>query len=111
MFKEFISFVDLFEKKILEYTGSKNPIATVNGMAALHIAQILAGVKQYEEVITQPLTFAANVNSITNVGAKPIFIDVNGDTLGNLPKSFNNSLKPQTLQGTTRKGIKKKQLT
>jgi len=75
-------FVDLFEKKIAEYTGAKYAVAAVNGTAALHIALMLAGVEQNDEVITQPLTFIATANAISYIGAKPIFIDVDKDTMG-----------------------------
>ena len=45
-----------FEDAIVEFTKTKYAIATVSGTAALHIAMELAGVKQDEEVLTQPLT-------------------------------------------------------
>ena len=78
-------FVDLFEKKIAEFTGVKHAVAAVNGTAALHIALQLAGVEENTEVITQPLTFIATTNAISYAGAKPIFIDVDKDTMGLSP--------------------------
>ncbi len=83
-------FVDLFEQKVVEYTGAKHAVAAVNGTAALHIALILAGVKSNYEVITQPLTFIATANAITYTGAKPIFVDIDRETMG---------LSPSTLEG------------
>jgi len=91
-------YVDLFEKKIVEYTSIKYAVATVNGTAALHIALILAGVKRNDEVITQPLTFVATANSISYTGAKPVFIDVDKDTMGLSPKKLENFLKTSTIQ-------------
>ena len=85
-------FVDLFEKKIAEYTGAKYAVAAVNGTAALHIALMLAGVKQDDEVITQPLTFIATANAISYIGAKPIFIDVDKDTMGLSPDKLREFL-------------------
>jgi len=85
-------FVDRFEKNFAEYVGAKFAIAVVNGTAALHIALKLAGVKEGDEVITQPLTFVATCNAISYCGAKPIFVDVDLDTLGLSPVSMRNFL-------------------
>lgn len=79
-------YVDTFEKEFAKTVGSKYAIATVNGTAALHISLILAGVKRDDEVITQPLTFIATCNAISYIGAKPIFVDVDLDTMGLSPK-------------------------
>jgi len=78
-------FVTQFEEMIAKYTGAKYAIATMNGTTALHIALILSGVKQGEEVITQPLTFVATANAISYTGAKPVFVDVDKDTMGLSP--------------------------
>lgn len=84
--------VDELEKKVAEFTGSKYAIATVNGTAALHIAIELAGVERDDEVITQSLTFIATCNAISYTGAKPVFIDVDIDTMGLSPESLKNFL-------------------
>lgn len=89
-------FVDLFEQKIAEYTGAKYAIAAVNGTAALHMALILSDVKVEDEVITQPLTFIATANAISYTGAKPIFIDVDKDTMGLSPKKLEAFLSQKT---------------
>ncbi|MDD2228300.1 MAG: LegC family aminotransferase [Candidatus Cloacimonetes bacterium] len=75
-------YVDKFEDMIREFTGAKYAIATVNGTAALHMALLLAGVKQGDLVITQPLTFIATCNAISYCGAEPVFIDIDRKTLG-----------------------------
>lgn len=79
-------YVNRFEQMMCEITGSKYAVATMNGTAALHTALIMAGVKQEDEVITQPLSFIATANAISYIGAKMIFIDVDRDTLGLSPK-------------------------
>ncbi len=71
-----------FEEKVAKFTGSKYAIATVNGTAALHVAIELAGVKPGDEVISQALTFIATCNAITYAGAKPLFVDVDIDSMG-----------------------------
>ncbi len=75
-------FVDRFEAMVSEYTGAKRAIACVNGTNALHLALLLVGVKDNDEVITQPLTFIATVNAISYANAHPVFIDVDMDTMG-----------------------------
>lgn len=85
-------YVDKFEEMIKSYTDSKYAIATVNGTSALHIALILAGVKESDEVITQPLTFVATANAISYCRAKPLFIDVDIDTLGLSPTKLEEFL-------------------
>lgn len=80
--------VQEFEEKIADFTGSKHAIATVNGTAALHLAIKLAGVKTGDEVISQALTFIATCNAISYAGAKPLFIDVDIDTMGLSPTAL-----------------------
>ena len=89
-------FVDKFEKKIAKYTGAKYAVATTNGTSALHISLILAGVEQGDEVITQPLNFVASCNAISYCKARPIFIDVDKDTMGLSPKALRLFLKNNT---------------
>ncbi len=86
-------FVDLFEKKMAEFTGAKKAVVTVNGTAALHVAQKLCGVEYGDEVITQPLTFIATANAISYTGACPVFIDVDKDTMGLSPEKLEYFLK------------------
>ena len=81
-------YVDLFEEMVASYTGAKKAVACVNGTNALHLALILSGVKQDDEVITQPLTFVATANAITYCSAHPVFVDVDLDTLGMSPKAL-----------------------
>ena len=89
-------FVDEFEDKIANYTDAKYAIATSNGTSALHISLLLANVEQDDEIITQPLTFVAICNAISYCGAKPIFIDVDKDTMGLSPSSLKEFLKNNT---------------
>ena len=69
-------YVNLFEKNIAEYTGSKYSVACVNGTSALQISLQLAGVRPGDEVIVPTLTFIAPVNAIRYNGAEPVFMDV-----------------------------------
>lgn len=75
-------YVGRFEKLVADYTGSKHAIALVNGTSALHLALVVAGVKNDDLVVTQALSFAATANGIMYTGAEPYFIDVDKNNLG-----------------------------
>jgi len=75
-------FVTKFEEMVAEYTGAKYAVAVSNGTSGLQVALMLAGVQPGNEVITQPLTFVATANAIKHVGAQPVFVDVDKDTMG-----------------------------
>ncbi len=85
-------YVDDFEKQIAAYTGAKYAVAIVNGTAALHMAMIVANVKQNDIVITQPLSFIATCNAISYIGASPVFVDVDMDTMGLSPDKLKTYL-------------------
>lgn len=78
-------FVDRFEEMVAEYTGAKRAVVCVNGTNALHMALLLVGVERDDEVISQPLTFIATANAISYLGAHPVFLDVDLDTIGLSP--------------------------
>lgn len=90
-----------FEEKVAEFTGSKYAVATVNGTAALHVAIELAGVKPGDEVISQALTFIATCNAISYAGAKPLFIDVDLDTMGLSPAALKRFLEENAEKRTS----------
>lgn len=81
-------YVGKFEKAVADYTGSPYAIAAVNGTSALHISLLLAGVHAGEEVITQPVSFIATCNAISYCNARPVFVDVDRDTMGMSPEKL-----------------------
>ena len=81
-------FVDRFEEMVAQYTGAKRAVVCVNGTNALYMAMSLAGVEREDEVITQPLTFIATCNAISYIGAYPVFLDVDLDTMGLSPSKM-----------------------
>ena len=81
-------FVNQFETQLADYTGAEYAVATSSGTAALHTALHLAGVRNGDEVITTPLTFVATCNAISYCGGKPVFVDVEQNTLGVCPDSL-----------------------
>lgn len=78
-------FVDRFEDDIAKYTGCKRAVVCVSGTNALHISLMLVGVERGDEVLTQALTFIATCNALSYIGAEPVFIDVDRDTMGLSP--------------------------
>ena len=85
-------YVDRFENDMSLFTGTKKAVAVANGTCALQVALRLAGVQNNDEVLTQALTFVATANSISYLGANPVFIDVDLDTMGLSPKSLKEFL-------------------
>ena len=78
-------FVDRFEEDVARYTGCKRAVVCVSGTNALHMSLLLAGVERDDEVLTQALTFIATCNALSYIGAHPVFIDVDRDTMGLSP--------------------------
>ena len=84
--------------KVASFTGARNAVAVVNGTNALQVALLLAGVRAQDEVITQALTFVATCNAISYVGADPVFIDADKDTLGMSPAFLRNFLESHAVK-------------
>jgi len=78
--------VEKFEKAVAKYCGAKYAVAVSSGTAALHTAYAIAGIGPGDEVITTPLTFAATANTIIHCGGKPVFADIENDTLNINPE-------------------------
>lgn len=72
--------IEEFEQKVASYVGAKYAVAVSNGTAALHVACLAAGIKQGDEVITTPITFAASSNCVLYCGGKTVFADIKPDT-------------------------------
>ena len=72
-------FVRRFESAIAKYVGVPHAISTVNGTAALHLALLVAGVEQDDEVLVSTLSFIAPANAVRYCGAWPVFIDAEPD--------------------------------
>ena len=72
-------YVELFEQKIAEYTGTRYAVSCINGTSALQVALRLAGVRPGDEVIVPTLTFIAPINAVAYNGASPLFMDADKD--------------------------------
>jgi dTDP-4-amino-4,6-dideoxygalactose transaminase len=85
--------IDKFEKALTDYTGQSHSVALSSGTAAIHLALIMLGVKQGDNVICQSFTFAGSANPILYQGANPIFIDSEEDTWNMDPNYLEDSIK------------------
>ncbi len=72
--------VNEFEKELAGYLGVDHCAALVSGTSAIHLALILLGIGQEDEVICQSFTFSATANPIAYVGAIPVFVDSESET-------------------------------
>ncbi|EAJ7870215.1 TPA: aminotransferase LegC [Campylobacter jejuni] len=91
-------FVTRFEEALKEKTKTRFVIATNTGTAALHIALLANGIDENCEIITQSISFVATANAIAYTGAKPIFLDIDENTLSLSPKALEHFLENQTYQ-------------
>ncbi|EGN0418630.1 aminotransferase LegC [Campylobacter jejuni] len=91
-------FVTRFEEALKEKTKARFVIATNTGTAALHIALLANGIDENCEVITQSISFVATANAIAYTGAKPVFLDIDENTLSLSPKALKHFLENQTYQ-------------
>jgi len=85
-----------FEQRLSELTGATYVVAVSSGTAALHAACYAAGIKEGDEVITTPITFAASANCVLYCGGTPVFADINPDTWNIDPQEIEKKITEKT---------------
>jgi dTDP-4-amino-4,6-dideoxygalactose transaminase len=85
-----------FASDFVEYLGAIEALPLNSCTAGLHTALVTAGIVPGNEVITTPMTFAASVNVIEHVGATPVLVDVEPDTLNISPALVERAITPRT---------------
>jgi dTDP-4-amino-4,6-dideoxygalactose transaminase len=85
-----------FEKDLAGYTGASHCIAVNSCTAALHLGLEAVGVGAGDEVITSPITFASTANVVVHQGARPVFVDVEPDTLNIDANAIEAAITPKT---------------
>ncbi|MFQ5771458.1 MAG: DegT/DnrJ/EryC1/StrS family aminotransferase [bacterium] len=86
-----------FENEFRKYIGAEYAIALNSCSAGLHLALIVAGIGPGDEVITTPMTFAATANNIVHVGAQPVFVDIEPDTMNIDPNLIEEQITQKTM--------------
>lgn len=85
-----------FEEAFAAYVGAPGALALSSCTAAMHTALVALGVGPGDEVITSTMTFAASVNVIEHVGARPVLVDVEPDTLNLDPECVAEAITERT---------------
>ena len=70
-----------FEEKFAHYIGTEHAIAVNSGTSGLHLCVKSIGIKKCDEVITTPFSFVASSNCVIYEGGRPIFVDIDPQTL------------------------------
>ena len=73
--------VSEFERRFAAYHGASHGIALANGTLSLEIALAASGIRPGDEVIVPPITFVASASAIARVGAAPVFVDIDSETI------------------------------
>lgn len=94
-----------FEKGLSDYFGVTSVAALSSGTAALHLALITLGIKTGDTVIIQSMTFAASANPVVYLGAEPVFIDSEKDTLNLDPIVVREAIEDLKSKGKKPKAI------
>ena len=89
--------VSEFEEAVADYVGAGHAVAVSSGTAALHCTMFALGIEQGDEVIVPSMTFAASANCVTYQDGKPVFADVDSETL-----LINHSSIEEKINGGTR---------
>src|SRR3712207_5790053 len=87
--------VERFEREVAELSGTKHAIGCANGTDAILLAMRALDIGRGDEVVTTPFTFFATAGTIHNVGATPVFVDIE-------PRTFNISPDAAAAAVTTR---------
>jgi dTDP-4-amino-4,6-dideoxygalactose transaminase len=85
-----------FERRFAEYIGVHHAIAVNSCTGGLHVALAAAGIGPGDQVIVPTMTFCATANVVVHLGATPILVDVEPDTLNIAPQSLEAAITPRT---------------
>ena len=70
-----------FEDGFCELTGASHALSVTSATAGMHLVFLALGIGEGDEIVTPSMTFASTVNMIAMLKARPVFVDINYDTL------------------------------
>lgn len=85
-----------FENQFAKYVGAKCAIAVSTGTAALHLALEAAGIHRGDEVILPTTTFTATAEAVTYLGARPVLVDIDSETMNLNPEEIARQVTTKT---------------
>jgi len=88
--------LEKFEQNFAKFCGAKYAIGVGSGTAALQLSLNALNIGKGDEVITTAMSFCATAEAIALVGATPVFVDVNEDTLSINPEKIKSAITPRT---------------
>jgi UDP-2-acetamido-2-deoxy-ribo-hexuluronate aminotransferase len=84
------------EERLAAFVGCRRAVACASGTDALYLALLGLGIGPGDEVLTTPFTFIATAETILQVGARPVFVDVEPEYLNLDPARLEAALSPRT---------------
>ncbi|GAB4537039.1 MAG: DegT/DnrJ/EryC1/StrS family aminotransferase [Thermodesulfovibrionia bacterium] len=90
------SNVESIEREVADYHNVRYAVGLASGTDALHLTLRAMGIGEGDEVITTPFTFIATAEAITYVGARPVFVDIDRNTLNIDPSKIEERIRPWT---------------
>ncbi|MFA8300219.1 MAG: DegT/DnrJ/EryC1/StrS family aminotransferase [Hyphomicrobiales bacterium] len=97
--------VEGLESDIIDFTGSKACTCLSSGTSAIHLALIMLGIKEGDEVICSSFTFSASANPILYLKAIPVFVDSEKETWNMSPELLEIAIKDRIKNGKKPKAI------
>ena len=88
--------VKALEEEMAAYCGTKYAVGVASGTDALRLSLISLGIGEGDEVITAPFTFVATTEAIVQVGAKPVFVDIEEETFNIEPAKIEEVITEKT---------------
>src|SRR5438309_3266050 len=85
--------LELFERGVSKYVDAPHAVGVSSGTAGLHLCMIAAGVSDGDLVLTTPFSFVASANCVLYQRARPVFVDIDPQTLTIDPKKLAHTLR------------------
>jgi perosamine synthetase len=92
----FGEFIERFENEFATFCETRHAISCANGTVALHLAMASAGIRSGDEVLVSTLTNMASFFSVMYLGAKPIAVDIDPETLTMDHEDLQRKLTPRS---------------